>query len=343
MPLRNLFAYDNDSLVVDSSSSAGLVGNGIINNSDTPNGTVFTYTNGIGRTSAINDDGGDPDTFEDDQSATHTVADGRGLVPDGTPVEAESIIQLRALDVNGTPIGPTLNVTVFSQNGQFGNVWGFSADIALVDGVSYQKISGSNIGSSSYTTFVTCFGPGTLIETGAGEVPVSALSCGTPVWTLTAGLQPITWIGRSTVAGTGACAPVTIEAGAIGNARPLIVSQEHRIYFADDTAALLFGTSEVLIAAKHLCGLPGVTITPTPSVTYTHFMFDAHHVVRANGLLAESFFFSETALAGSAQTARTELMSLYPSLDDGVATFGPTAALCLKRHEADLWRTMAAA
>ncbi|MEL7082704.1 MAG: 1-acyl-sn-glycerol-3-phosphate acyltransferase, partial [Pseudomonadota bacterium] len=47
------------------------------------------------------------------------------------------------------------------------------------------------------------------------------------------------------------CAPVTIEAGAIGNARPLIVSQEHRIYFADDTAALLFGTSEVLIAAKH--------------------------------------------------------------------------------------------
>ncbi|WP_299687071.1 Hint domain-containing protein [uncultured Tateyamaria sp.] len=341
MALRSFFAFDNEGLVVQSSSSAAIVGNPIINNSSTPNGTVFTFTQGSGRTITLDDTGGSVDTFEDDQSGSHTITEGFGMVPDGAAVEAESIIQLRALDSLGNPTGPTINITVFSQGGVTGNVWGFATDTPLQDGVSYEKISGNNNGSSSYANFVTCFGPGTLIETVDGERPLSALRVGTQVWTQD-GFQAIAWIGRTVVPGFGAKAPVTIAAGALGNDRPLIVSQEHRLFFANEAAELLFGAPEILISAKHLCSRPGVSITPTPFVTYTHFMFDTHQVVRANGLLAESFFLSELSVSGTAQAARTELEALFPCLASAVARFGSTAALCLKRHEADVWCRLAA-
>ncbi|WP_415920833.1 Hint domain-containing protein [Tateyamaria sp. SN6-1] len=342
MALRSFFAYDNEGLVVTSSSSGAIVGNPIINNSSTPNGTVFSFTNGSGRTITLDDTGGDPDIFEDDQSGSHTITDGGGIVANGAAVEAESIIQVRALDQNGNPTGPVINITVFSQGGQFSDVWGYATDAPLVDGTSYVKISGSNAGSSAYSSFVTCFGPGTCVDTGTGACPVDRLGVGSTVWTLTGGLQRISWIGRTTVAGFGPKAPVTIEAGAIGNDMPLIVSQEHRMYFSDHIAELLFGTAEILVAAKHLCTLPGISITPMPSVTYTHFMFEAHHVVRANGMLAESFFLSDLSLGATDAAARDELLSLFPSLAAGECAFGPTAALCLKPHEAALWQKMAA-
>ena len=139
MVARSFFAIDNNNLIVDSSSNGSIVGNPVINNSDTPNGTVFTYSAGGGTTVTIDDTGGDPDIFEDDNTAGHSVTDGGGIVSNGTPVEAESLIFVRALDINGNPTGPTITITVFSQNGVTGNVWGFSPDIELQDGVQYEK------------------------------------------------------------------------------------------------------------------------------------------------------------------------------------------------------------
>ncbi|MEM6696669.1 MAG: hypothetical protein AAF626_18565, partial [Pseudomonadota bacterium] len=146
--MPTLFAIDSANLVVQSSSNAAIVGNPVINNSDTPNGTVFTYTSGGGTTVDIQDTGGSPVIFEDDNTAGHVVIDGGGIVANGTGVEAESLISLRALDAGGTQIGPTITITVFSQNGVFSDVWGFSSDIPLQDGVSYVKVGGSNIGST---------------------------------------------------------------------------------------------------------------------------------------------------------------------------------------------------
>ena len=68
MVLRTFFAIDSEALVVESSSSGGIVGDPIINNSSTPNGTIFEYSASFGRNVTIDDTGGDPDTFEDDKS-----------------------------------------------------------------------------------------------------------------------------------------------------------------------------------------------------------------------------------------------------------------------------------
>ena len=61
MVLRTFFAIDSDNLVVTGSSNGSIVGNGIINNSDTPNGTTFVYSSGGGTSVTVDD----TDTFAD--------------------------------------------------------------------------------------------------------------------------------------------------------------------------------------------------------------------------------------------------------------------------------------
>ena len=51
------------------------------------------------------------------------------------------------------------------------------------------------------------------------------------------------------VAGAGAGAPVLIPAGALGNTRDLLVSQQHRMLVTGWRAELMFGEPEVLVAA----------------------------------------------------------------------------------------------
>ncbi|MFL4470884.1 Hint domain-containing protein [Tateyamaria armeniaca] len=337
MVARTFAVFDSESLVVQSSSSGGLVGNPIINNSDTPNGTVFTFDGTAAQNVTLDDTSGDPDTFEDDQTGGHVITNGAGLIANTTGVEAESIIRVQALDPNGNATGPLISLTVFSQNGVTGDVWGFGTDLPLQAGVSYVKISGSNIGSSSYDDFIPCFGPNTMVETETGPRRVGDIAVRDQIRTLRNGLQPVRWVGHATVSGIGALAPVEIAAGALGNARALTVSQEHRMYFEDDLSDYLFGSSQVLIAAKHLCGLPGVSIAPCPVITYTHFMFDRHEIVFANGIPSESFFLSRLSVGSLQSGPQRELLALFPSLPDATLAFGPTVGTALKRHEATLW------
>ena len=199
MVLRSFFAIDSASLVVDSSSNGSIVGNPVINNSDTPDGTVFTYSGGGGTTVTLNDTGGRRNRFEDDDETNHVITDGGGIVANGAEVEAESLIELRALDAGGNPTGPTITITVMSQGGVTGDVWGFASDTELLDGVSYVKTGGSNTGTSRYNSFVTCFGPGTRIRTPDGELPVEEIETGQMVWTRDHGPKPVIWIGTTTV------------------------------------------------------------------------------------------------------------------------------------------------
>lgn len=332
--MPSLFAIDSANLVVLSSSNSTIVGNGVINNSDTPNGTVFTYSAGGGTTVEIQDTGGSPDTFEDDNTAGHQVIDGGGIVANGTGVEAESRIEIRALDGDGNQTGPTITITVFSQNGNFSDVWGFSSDIALQDGVSYVKTGGSNTGSSAYTSFITCFAQGTEIKTGNGLCPVEDILPGQLVWTRDSGLMPVNWVGCAEVEATGAFAPVVFSPGSLGNSSELVVSQQHRMLLSGYPVELLFGTSDALIAAKHLCGLPGVALRPGGRIRYHHLMFAQHEIIEAHGVLSESFFVSPMSMEGLDPGARAELLQLFPGLHDDAHDFGHTAAPTLKAHEA---------
>lgn len=338
MVQRSFFAIDSANMVIDSSSNGGIVGGPIINNSDTPNGTIYTYSAGGGTTVTLDDVGGNTATFDDDDENNHTIIDGGGIVANGNGVEAESIIEVRALDDLGNPTGPVITLSVFSQNGVTGSVWGFSSDTDLVHGVSYIKTGGSNIGDSDYDTFITCFGPGTDILTRSGNVPADQISPGDLVWTLNDGFQPVRWTGRSTVDAQGAFAPVVFAPGSIGNSKELVVSQEHRIHLRDCGAELLFGASEILVAAKHLCGLPGVALRPGGPITYVHFMFDKHQIVSANAVESESFFLSDLSISGVEAAQRRELLALFPCLKTGMGQFGSMEAMPLRAFEATVLR-----
>ena len=336
MAIRSFFAQDNENLVIAPGSPSGTPGSPIINNSSMPNGTQFVYTSGSGAWITLDDTSGGRNVFNDDQSGSHTITDGGGLVADGNGVEAESIIELQALDGNGNPTGPVISITVFSQNGSTGNVWGFASDTPLEDGVTYEKIDGSNTGNSRYADFITCFAADTMIATPDGEIAVQDIEVGQPIWTLDNGIQPVRWVATTTVQGIGAFAPVHIEANALGNAEPLTVSQQHRMCIQNYASQLLFGSDNVLVAAKHLVGMPGVSIAPRQSISYTHFMFNQHQIVRSNGMLSESFFLADNSLNGVDWPARAELLALFPSLATGIDDFGDTAAMTIKGWEARL-------
>jgi hypothetical protein len=85
-------------------------------------------------------------------------------------------------------------------------------------------------------------------------------------------------------------------------------------------AELLFGEAEVLVAARHLLGAPGVTLArDLAGVTYVHLLFDGHEVVFANGIEAESFLPGPSAMAGVEADLRAELLALFPDLAGGDA------------------------
>lgn len=343
MVIRTFIAFDNESLVVTSSPSSGIVGNPIINNSSTPDGTVFAYNNGGASRISLDDQGSGASRFNDDRPGQHTITDGGGLVANGTAVESESIINIRALDSSGNPTGPTINVYVFSQNGNFGDIWGFATSAPLDDGTSYIKVGGTNAGTSRYNDYITCFGDGTRIATPDGEIAVEEIEVGQPVWTLGAGIQNVRWVSSTVVPGQGAYAPVVFDTGVIGNSAPLVVSQQHRIWVENAMAELLFGKPEVLIAAKHLVGVPGVRLQPQSQLRYTHFMFDAHQIVRTNGALSESFFYAKQSVGALETAQRAELETLFPMIDTAFEQFGVAATMTLTGREAAALRPYLAA
>lgn len=334
MVIRTFFAFDNDNLIVTSSPNDDIVGNPVINNSDTPNGTIFEYSKGSFNEITINDTGGRRNRFEDDDEQNHVIVDGAGIVANGTEVEAESRILVREINDLGQPIGPTIEIFALSKDGVTSDVWGFGTSENLKDGASYLKIAGSNTGDVRYREFITCFAQDTLIKTPRGDIAVQDIRPGQKVWTQRNGPLPVRWVASTTVSGTGAMAPVCFEAGALGNTRPLLVSQQHRIFIESPALELYFGQAQVLVAAKHLCGLPGINLRPQETVHYTHFMFDSHQIVQSNGALTESFFFAEQSLSTLEDASRKELVALFPDLPNAIETFGETAAPTLTAREA---------
>lgn len=332
MVARALLAFDSEALLIDGSSPFGTAGNPIINNSSTPNGTIFEFQSGFGREDVIVDDtSGDPDIFEDNQPGGHTIIDGGGLVDAGTPVESESIIFLRALDANGNETGPVIRLTVFSKDGDFEDVWGFATDDFLVPGVKYKKVNGSNNGDSEYEDFIPCFVAGTFVRTADGQVAIEDLDPGDVVWTRN-GPKEVRWIGTTVVDGTAALAPIRFAKGAVGNTRDLLVSPQHRMLIEGKGPQLLFSSDAVLVAAKHLIGMPGVERIEMADVEYVHIMFDAHEIIEAEGTLSESFFPGDVAIGSLDQATQEELLTLFPNLasDDF-----ETAAPCLTARDTD--------
>ena len=344
MVQRMFGAFDNEAFrVVSSPGGFPPAGSPIINNSSTPRRTVFEYSDAFPvRNILLEDTSSTPDIFNDDEEDDHVITDGKGLVADGTEVESESYHFVRLLDSSGFPTGPTITVTVFSQNGNTSDIWGMSTDTPLIDGARYVKTGGSNNGDSLYDSFIPCFTKGALIATVAGELPVETLKVGDRVITRDNGFQEIRWIGHCDVSSAAqrkdrTKRPVSIKRNTFGEGLPhrdMSFSPNHRLLLTEPEISLLYSEPEVLAAAKDLLARDGIERAAPAPVTYYHMLFDHHEAVLSNGIWSESFLPGDYTLGALEFAQHKEILSLFPELGGGQKTnvFTPARRI-LKQHE----------
>jgi hypothetical protein len=218
---------------------------------------------------------------------------------------------------------------------------GADGDIETVN-FSYTVATGGGNSQITDTAFVTidtvpCFVAGALIRTEDGPLPVERLEVGQRVWTRDDGLQPVRWIGRRQVRAEGPMAPVRIAADTFGTHEEVMVSPLHRILVRNGHAELLFGTDEVLAAARDLIDGRAVRQVAGGTVDYVHLMFDRHQVIWSNGLMSESFLPGpQTAHCFEAETL-AEIVAIFPELDPVTGMgYGPAARPTLRSFEARL-------
>lgn len=214
----------------------------------------------------------------------------------------------------------------------------------------YDTPGGTIIGSlvfSEIEQVVPCFTAGTAIATPRGAVPVEDLEVGDLVLTRDNGARPIRWVGKRRLASpelkaNPALRPVAFRAGSLGDGLPsrdLIVSPQHRMLVRSTEAELHFGEHEVLVAARHFAGRPGIaTVADAAEVTYVHLMFDEHEIVLSNGVWSESFQPGAHTVSDMGAEQRAELFTLFPELAAGLppAAAYPAARITLKAREAAL-------
>lgn len=179
-----------------------------------------------------------------------------------------------------------------------------------------------------------CFAAGTRIETDKGMTPIEQIEVGDLVRTLDNGLQAVRWRGARGVPALDKRAPIRFAPGAIGNARELLVSPQHKILMSGWRAELFFGEDEVLVAAMHLVNVDTIHRAPRRYVDYHHLMFDQHEILLAEGIPTESFFPGEYILQDD--DLRDEVMDLFPEM---IGTVGPdwdTARPVLRGQEAKM-------
>lgn len=221
------------------------------------------------------------------------------------------------LDLNGVADRSTLS---FTDSGD-GTL---SGTVSLLDG---SLVTFSNIEQ------IICFVSGTRITTCAGAVPVEELQIGDMVLTRDNGYQPVRWIGKTTVPALGDFAPIRISAGTLGCSRDLFVSPQHRLLIRGTAARMLYGSDEVLTAAKHLLNDHSICRQPGGAVTYVHLLLDQHEVIFAENCPTESFFPGDQALEALCPSALHSLFDCLPDLRSNPGSYGPTARPCLTRGE----------
>ncbi len=170
-----------------------------------------------------------------------------------------------------------------------------------------------------------CFARGTFIATPDGARKIEDLNPGDLVITRDNGAQPIRWVGVRSTIGTGDDAPVTINSGALGNAKQLVLSPNHRVLVTHEKAELLFGEPECLVAAKFLCTRDGVSQAETGRITYHHIMLEHHEIITANGIPCESLL-----------PVSDHMHPLAWKRLAGLTDTPEAARLCLRQYEAEL-------
>lgn len=243
-----------------------------------------------------------------------------------TGFETGELVQYyAAYELTGSD-GASGTVLLMSNFGGSG-IQGYAATIPFVAGVTYTVGNYVADNPIPYADLLAapCFAGGTIIRTEGGDRRIEDLRCGDMVATRDRGFQPIRWIGSSPLSADMLAAkpqlrPIRIKAGALGNSTPssdLHVSPQHRVLVRSKIVQKMFGTDEVLVAAKQLLLVDGIDIAEdVESVEYYHILFDRHEVVISNGAETESLYAGSEALKAVGKAAQEEIFALFPELRD---------------------------
>ena len=186
-----------------------------------------------------------------------------------------------------------------------------------------------------------CFTGQTLISCDGALRAAQDLRPGDRVLTQSNGIQTVRWIWTRTLDTQALQAnpklyPVRITAGALGPDLPrrdLLVSRQHRMLLSSQMAQREFD-GDVLVAAILLTDLHGIFVdTSVSSVTYVHFMFDAHEIVFAEGAPSESLFTGYQALKTLTPDAFAEIVTLFPEVVDPTHRPPPAAAIPSRKEQ----------
>ncbi len=208
---------------------------------------------------------------------------------------------------NSTPTTQTLTATALDNPNMIlftgGSVPGSTA--AGTNRFVFSNVQLFGTGDPNRTTFAddgnqtlgayapVCFATGTLIRTRRGEIAVEALRVGDMAVTASGALRPIIWIGNREITAEGPALPfhqqpVRVSAGAFGHGLPvrdLFLSPGHPVLVGADA------DNEGGVLVPVMCLINGTTVVRTPRarVTYWHVELDAHDILLAEGLPAESY------------------------------------------------------
>lgn len=300
-------SYDSTLLIAENSAQTVLIAS---------NDTVNVAPGGSNTVDVLANDSGPG-------SATLTVTHINGIEVSAGDSVTLTTGQIITLNANGT-LGVQADADLETVN--------FSYTVAAGNG-------SSAVTDSAYVTInsIPCFVAGTLIATPNGEVPVETLRAGDLVLTHDNGPQPLRWIGRRTVTAEGTFAPIRISPNTFGQHRELLVSPLHRVLIRDALAELLFGETEVLVAAKDLVN--DLTVRPVEGgkVDYVHILFDEHQVVFSEGLATESFLPGPQSTKSFEREIIAEICALFPDLDPTTGNgYSAAARRTLRGFEARL-------
>lgn len=192
-----------------------------------------------------------------------------------------------------------------------------------------------------------CFVAGTLIDTPQGPRPVEDLRAGDAVLTRDNGVQEIRWAGARRIAldgsdaGAAGLQPVRLRKDSLGPGMPahdIVLSPMHRVLLAGPDVQMLAGTAEILCPVGHLVNGQTILRERVGEVSYHHLLFDDHQVLQSAGCASESFYPGRVGLDGFEDATRDELFAIFPELRALPESYGETARMVTKRHEAALLR-----
>jgi hypothetical protein len=163
--------------------------------------------------------------------------------------------------------------------------------------------------------FCISFARGTSITLGDGsQRAIEGLTPGDRVLTRDHGPQELRWVGQVTLRAVGAYAPVVIPAGAMGNAGDLVVSQHHRMFLYQRRRKDGVPQAEVLVQARHLVDEDRIFLREGGFVDYFSLVFDAHEIIYAEGIPAESLMVTEATVSRLPPDMAAEVQHRFPGL-----------------------------